>query len=295
MKPTFLSFLLLAAPVLASASADVSFDPSAVLAQAKAEVRQDKTEVAAQSMGPSNYDMDCANVTFNAGTGPVSEPVFLRSQEWVTECAPVGGDPRHGGGGQTCWQRPGMSWTQQARITVSNPKPLLPWEHDSFRVCLMGPWLSADALDTAYKYTVTSQGQDSGSIVVVAGAKTPEAADPAGVTGDLNASLALNLSDKWASYYAGERITVRVELKKVVKFWPDAQVFEKDVDLPVASSYPLDLAKLAAQAGQKLEAGKQYYAKYSIKRVGTVSKADFTKTLETGKVSYAAALLALAQ
>ena len=45
----------------------------------------------------------------------------------------------------------------------------------------------------------------------------------------------------------------------------------------------------------KPEAGKQYYVKYSIKRVGSVSNDRYTKSLETAKISYAPAAIAFAK
>ncbi|MDE2143159.1 MAG: hypothetical protein KGJ84_12185, partial [Elusimicrobia bacterium] len=223
----------------------------------------------------------------------VSDRVWLRSQEWVTECQPVG-DPRHGGG-QTCWDRPGMSWSQGVQVTLQNRPALLPWERDSFRVCLQGPWVYTDTIEAAYDYKNVSSGRDGGDIVLAAGRRTPESPDPVGVLADLGAQLKLNFTDKWASYYAGEKIVLKVELKKVVKFWPDATLLDKEVTLPVAASYAVDLNQFAGSFSSKPEAGKQYYVKYSIKRVGSVSNDHDTKALETAKISYAPASIAFAR
>jgi hypothetical protein len=298
MKTPMLAVLLFAvSAVPAFAAPDVSFDSgvdvSALAAQAKEAAQKDKTVLSATQLGGQRYDVDCADVRFGPSDQPVSALVFLRSQEWVTECAPVG-DPRRGGG-QSCWERPGSVWTQDVRVTLQNRPPLLPWEHDSFRVCLQGPWVSADSVETAYEYKNVSSGRDAGNVVMAAGRRTPESPDPVGVLADLGAQLKLNFTDKWASYYPGEQIVLKVELKKVVKFWPDATVLDKEITLPVAAAYAVDLNQFAGSFSSKPEAGKQYYVKYSIKRVGSVSNDHDTKTLETAKVSYAPAAIAFAR
>jgi hypothetical protein len=238
--------------------------------------------------GGIRYDADCATFDFGANDKPASDRVLLRSQEWVTECMPVG-DPRHGGG-QNCWDRPGNAWTQDVSVTLRNRPAPLPWEHDSFRVCLQGPWIYTDTIEAAYDYSNVSPDRNGGDVVLAAGKRTPESPDPVGVLADLNAQLKMTFADKWSSYYPGERIALKVELKKVVKFWPDATILEKEVTLPVAAAYGVDLNKFAAEFSSKPEAGKEYYVKYSIKRIGAVSKPSYTKTLETAKVSYTPAL-----
>ncbi|MFI5346687.1 MAG: hypothetical protein ACHQ51_09970 [Elusimicrobiota bacterium] len=298
MKTPMLAALLFAVSVVpALAAPDASFDSgvdvAALAGQAKEAAQKDKTVVASTALNAMRYDMDCASFNFGPNDKPVSDRVWLRSQEWVTECQPVG-DPRHGGG-QNCWERPGMSWSQGVQLTLQNRPALLPWEHDSFRVCLQGPWVYTDTIEAAYDYKTASTGRDGGDIVLVAGRKTPESPDPVGVLADLGAQLKLNFTDKWASYYPGEQIVLKVELKKVVKFWPDATLLDKEITLPVAATYGVDLNQFAGSFSSKPEAGKQYYVKYSIKRVGSVSNDRYTKTLETAKISYAPAAIAFAR
>ncbi|MBI3565151.1 MAG: hypothetical protein HY079_08145 [Elusimicrobia bacterium] len=295
--PIIAALLLAAAAVSAHAVTDASFDAgvdvSALAARAKDAAKKDDAAVKASYIGGSRYDTDCVRFTFSATDAPVTDRVWLRSQEWVTECQPVG-DPRRGGG-QQCWDRPGFSYSEAVRITLRDRQPLLPWEHDSFRVCLQGPWVYTDALETAYDYTLVSNGADGGDIVLAAGRKIPQSPDPGGISGTLTAQLKMTFADKWASYYAGEKVVLKIELKKVVKFWPDATVLTKDVELPAAAAYAADLNAFVAEMASKPEAGKQYYAKYSFKRVGSVSRDSWTKAQETGRVSYAPAALAFAR
>jgi hypothetical protein len=286
--------VLAAVPVLAApdASFDQGVDVSALLSQAKDAAKKDATVVTAQTVGGMRYDVDCTNVNFGPNDKPTSDGVTLRSQEWITECQPTG-DPRQGGG-QACWDRPGQSWTQEVRVTILNRLPLMPWEHDSFRVCLSGPWINTDVIQAAYGYKVVS-GADTGDVVVETGWRTPEPPDPLGVLADLSAGLKMNFTDKWASQYSGESIVLKIELKKVVSFWPDSTVLTKEITLPVAAAYPVDLNQYLADFSAKPEAGRQYYAKYSIQRVGRLSDSSTTPTLETAKVVYAPSLLAFAR
>lgn len=294
LRTAALLLAAVAAPAFAvtDASFDAGVDAGALVARAKEAAKKDAAPVKAAYVG-NRYDMDCVRFTFAPQDALVTDRVWLRSQEWVTECRPVG-DPRHGGG-QQCWDRPGYSYSEAVRLVLKDRGALLPWEHDSFRVCLQGPWLYTDALETAYDYTLVNDGYGSGDVVLRAGRKIAQSPDPAGIAGTMTPQLKLTFADKWASYYAGEKVVLKLELKKVVKFWPDQTVLTKEVELPVAASYAADLNAFVGEMASKPEAGKQYYAKYSFKRVGSVSRDSWTKAQETAKVSYAPASLALAR
>ncbi len=292
LTPTLAVLLLAAAPAFSApdASFDQGVDVSALASQAKMAAAKDTTKT--QSMMGMRYDMSCTNIVFHAGDKPTSNGVWLKSQEWDTQCQYVGAPPY---GSQQCWDVPGNSWSQQVTVTISNPQPLLPWEQNVFRVCLQGPWLTTDPVQAAYSFKVVSDGYDTGGVVVSAGARTPEAPDPVGVTGQLNAQLHLQLTDKWSTYYKGEQTVVKVELKKHVDFWPDESLIETSVTLPVAASYDVDLNRYAAQFSQKPASGSRYYVEYSVERVGSVSSAEFTPELKTAQVSYAPGALAFAR
>jgi hypothetical protein len=278
---------LIAAPVLAADTAvnfDQGIDASAILKQSKEAVKSDATVVEAQYIGGRRTLPDCVTVSFGAND-PAASPTFdLRSQEYVEECYQTG-DPRTGGGRQ-CWERPGMSYHELASVTIRGRQALLPWERDSFRVCLDGPWLSIYDLETAYDYNVVSGGSYDGAYVLAPGRKLAQRPDPVGVVGDLDASMKVALKDKWASYYAGEKIEIKYTLKKSVSGWFDKVIAELDVTGDVAETYGADFSK------SKFENGKSYYVEYSIRRIGKVSKDSFTKVLETGKVTRAAQTLA---
>ncbi len=280
----------LAAPVLAETPAvnfDQGIDAVAILAQAKTGAKADASEpkvVEAMYPGGRRTLPDCVTVSFGAND-PAASPTFsLNSQEWVEECYQTG-DPRNGGGRQ-CYERPGMSYHELASVTIRDRQALLPWERDTFRVCLDGPWLSINGLETAYDYTLVSGGSYNGAYILAPGRKVAQRPDPVGVLGDLDSSMKLTLKDKWAAYYPGESIEIKYTLKKDVPNWFDPTIAEGTLSAAVAESYSVDLSK------NKFENGKSYYVEYSIRRVGKVSKDSFTKTLETNKTAHAVMSLA---
>lgn len=285
--PTLALAASLAAPVLAETPAvnfDQGIDVSAILKQSKQAAKSDAVAVEARSMGGRRTMPDCVSVSFGANDPAVSPSFVLRSMEYIEECQPTG-DPRYGGGWQ-CYERPGMSYQERASVTIQNRLPLLPWERDTFRVCLDGPWLSISGIETAYDYKLVSGGSFNGAYILAPGRKIAQRPDPVGVLGELDSAMKLTLKDKWASYYAGENIEIKYVLKKDVPNWFDPVIASGTLNAAVAESYLVDLSK------NRFENGKSYYVEYSIRRVGKVSKDSFTKTLETGKVSHASVSLA---
>ncbi len=290
MKTTLaLAALLLAAPALAETPAvdfDQAIDAAAVLEQAKAAAKKDPTVVQAVYPGGRRTVPDCVSVSFGAKDPDASPSFELRSTEYVEECYQTG-DPRHGGGRQ-CYERPGHTYHERASVTIRDRQPLLPWERDTFRVCLDGPWLSISEIETAYDYRLVSGGSYNGAYVVAPGKKIAQRPDPVGVLGELDAAMKFVLKDRWSSYYAGENIEIKWTLKKDVPNWFDTVIGEGVIAAPVAAEYAADLSK----AG-RLESGKSYYVEYSIRRLGKVSKDVWTKPLETNKVSRASLDVAL--
>lgn len=284
-----LAALLLAAPALAETPAvdfDQGIDVSAVLKEAKAAAKKDATVVQAVFPGGRRTIPDCVAVSFGAND-PAASPTFeLRSVEYVEECYQTG-DPRHGGGRQ-CYERPGMTYHERASVTIRDRQPLLPWERDTFRVCLDGPWLSISEIETAYDYRLISGGNYNGAYVVAPGKKIAQRPDPVGILGELDAAMNFTLKDRWSSYYAGETVEIKWTLKKHLPNWFDPVIGEGVIAAPVAAEYAADLSK----AG-RFETGKSYYVEYSIRRLGKVSKDSWTKALETNKVSRASLDLAL--
>ncbi len=274
----------IAAPVLADTPAvnfDEAIDASAILRQSKEAAKSDTVVVASQYMGGRRTTSDCVSVSFGANDPAVSPRFELLSQEYIEEC-----DPRHEGGRQ-CYERPGMRYRELVSVRIRDRQALLPWEHDTFRVCLAGLRLSIDEVETAYHYRIVSGGGDDGAYILAPVRKVAQRPDPVGVQGELDSSMTLTLKDKWASYYAGENIEIKYALKRDVPNWFDEVITEGVVRTAVAGSYVMDLSKSG-----KFETGRRYYVEYAIRRIGKVSTDSLTKTLTTGKVTRASMSLA---
>lgn len=269
MKPTFLAAsLLLEIASLASAAVLAAPLPDAPFQVGPPPVRA--VEAA------SRFETDCKDVVFQPEDPAVSKPVTLTSQEWVTDCVPSGS-----GGEESCFERPGLSDSRAVRITLADRKPLHPWESDVFRACLTGPDLGVTPVSTAYDYTETADGALDGNVIFVAGAKKLLPPDPRGIQAVLTPGLTLAFWDNWADDYAGEEVELKMTLMRAHSFWPDEVVVEKDVALPVARNYTVELSAAVRRPGEV------YYARYSIRRLGgTVSTTAETPVLQTEKVSY---------
>ena len=228
----------------------------------------------ASSAAASRFEPDCRDVVFQPEDAPVSPPVTLRSVEWITDCVPSGSTE------ESCWERPGFSQNLMVRLTLMERGPLLPWESDVFRVCLTGSALTTQPLSTAYDYRVVRGGELDGCVVLASGPKRALPPDPRGVQAALTPGLTLAFRDRWASFYPGELIVLKIALKKENSFWPDETVVEKELTLPVAESYAAEFGGAAGGPGI-------YYARYSIRRLGgRVSTEDETPALQTQRVSY---------
>lgn len=273
----------------AHAAPDASFDQGVDVSAAIEAAKAAPAAAAPAAVASSWSERDCATFRFAPGDAPVSETVQLRSQEWVQECH-YGGDPRHGGGRQ-CWDRPGFTYHERVRVTLRDRQSLLPWESDSFRVCLQGPWLDIDSLETAYEYKLVQGGSRNGEFVLSPVRKTPMKPDPAGLLIEgLSAELKLALRDKWASYYAapGERLVLKLTVKEDVPNWANPTVAELtlSVDNHSADRFTVDLLQDSFGLRGKVKAGKKYYVKVQFQRKGTISKGDTVAAGESAPVKY---------
>ncbi|HXT01370.1 MAG TPA: hypothetical protein VN915_11890 [Elusimicrobiota bacterium] len=224
----------------------------------------------------SRFEPDCKDVVFQPEDPAVSKPLTLTSVEWVTDCVPQGPS-----GSDSCFERQGRSDSREVRVTLAGRPKLNPWESDVFRACLTGTELSVAPVATAYEYTSTDGGETDGNAVFVAGAKRLLPPDPRGIQAVLTPGLTLAFYDLWADYYPGEEVELKMTLMRAHSFWPDETVVEKDVALPVARNYTVELSAAVHQPGEV------YYARYSIRRLGgRVSTIAETPQLQTEKVSY---------
>jgi hypothetical protein len=201
---------------------------------------------------------DCRDVVFQPEDPPVSKPVTL------TSVAPEGGTD-----------------SMVVRLTLAERRPLNPWESDVFRACLTGPSLTVEPVSTAYDYQKTADGALDGNVILVSGAKRLLPPDPRGIQAVLTPGLTLAFYDLWPAYYPGGEVVLKMALMRAHSFWPDETVVEKEVALPVAQNYTVELSAAVHAPGEV------YYARYSIRRLGgLVSTEAETPELQTEKVSY---------
>lgn len=226
----------------------------------------------------ANYTRDCAKFSFNA-TSPLTSPtVTLHTMEYVQECFPVPAGP-NGQMTQQCHQRPGMSWHENASINITADRKLLPWEVESFSVCLEGPWKQIYLDDKAYNYSVSQSGD---VYLLTPGAKVVMNPDPNGITAALTMNgkdSKVTFSDKWASYYAGGQIEIALKVRREIPIWVNATPFEQTFTFTPAASYEVAFDASGYHSGK-------YYAEFSIKRLGTpsVSTEKQVKAPESARV-----------
>jgi hypothetical protein len=260
-------------------------DVSAIVADAQESSDTQDAEITSVQ-AKYRSDRDCASFLFAPGDEGVSDRVWLRSTEWVEECH-YEGDPRRGGGGRVCREVPRWTHREVVQVRLEGRQSQLPWENESFTVCLDGRWLSIHENYAAHKY---SSRELSGQFTLTAGAKKAMRPDPAGIRLDAPVNSGANLSatftDKWSEYYGGETTEFQVKLRRQVDGWFDSTLVEKTVSLPAAASYTVNFADYAADFTSKLKAGKKYYVEWSFKRLGSVSTDRKMKVGDSNTVVY---------
>ncbi len=268
---------------------DQGIDISAIFKTVEVAARRDRTVVRPEVSTSRRNERDCVNFTFRPDDPLKSEAVWLRSTEWVEDCTY---DPR---GGRRCHERPGFTYRERVQITLQSRGEMFPWEYDSFDVCLDGPYLDIYERVTSHDFSIVRGGRRNGDITLAPGAKTPMRPDPNGIySKNLTNSLTLTLGDRWASYYQGANVELKLTLKRYHKNWFDGTVITKEITLPTAESYEINFLDFVAAS--KLKAGKKYYVKIEFKRTNTsISTDKRVKSGETGKVHYQLAAAATAK
>ncbi|MBI5630816.1 MAG: hypothetical protein HY921_08030 [Elusimicrobia bacterium] len=257
---------------------DQNFGVRPLLDQVRRSAGEARGAVKKAQVGDNRYEQDCAVFTFEPNDPPVSERFRLMSREWEQRCQP---GPN---GTWQCWEVPGFLYSEIARISLQDRRPLLPWESDSFRVCLEGPWLSIYQLESGYDYKLVRGGPDFALAPVK---KIPMGPDPNGIAVEsLSGSLQLGLQDKWASYYQGEKIFLKLVVKKEVNFPWDPTVAVIDATMTVALDYKVNLLDYADKFDGKPVPGSKYYVQVSFKRLGAVSTDEQVKAGDSAHVPY---------
>lgn len=284
-------------PVFASADAprvnfDQSLDIPGILGDIKENARTTTSPGEALGRHPSalRTERDCAIFSFSREE-TLSERVRLESREYIERCEH---DPH---GGRRCHED--WVWTERrhVRVLIEGRGEMLPWERDIIELCLEGRRLSGHVYDASHEYKLSLR-RDDDTVIAKAGRKIASLPDPAGIyvealRNDAAAkNFALDLKDRWASYYKGEQTKLSVTLKRHRDNWFDDTLIEKELSFPAGDFYSVRFADFASEFSQALVPGKKYYVKWRFSRPGSVSKDKWTKYWESGKTEFGAAAAA---
>ncbi|TPW20936.1 MAG: hypothetical protein FD126_1186 [Elusimicrobia bacterium] len=292
----FLMAAVLASVSTAQAAPSVNFDKGldakAFLSQAKKEAKADKTDLKGAGL-KYRTERDCARFTFSPDGPTTSEAVWLRSTEYYEECYNTG-DPRNGGG-RYCHEVPRYTHRERVQLELRNRQKLFPWEKETFEVCLDGSWLNLYSIRTAHEYKANRSG---GDYVLNAGARKAMDPDSNGIEASAPAAqdkaVAVAFKDRWASYYAGEKVKIKASLKREVEGWFDPTLKEVEVVFDAAETYTLDFNAYAKDFSEALKPGKKYYVEWGFSRHGKVSKDTYMKVGDGPTAVYQPTLMEVA-
>lgn len=298
---------------IAAANAQVNFnkgvDVKDFVSQA---VNSDLAVPAAPAPRIGQYSRDCARFSFGPSDKElVSERVYLRSTEYETVChtqmvqqchtvmvpgpnnTQVAQQQCHMVPQQYCYERPGMTWTQTGQIKV-NPRKLLPWERESFEICMQGPWMDLYINAAAYKYTARREGNYDTLFELAPQYKVAMKADENGLNyGDFSyagGKFTFKVNDRWAKEYAGEKVAIKIDLYRDGAWIFNGYKGSKEFTFDAAEGYTMtfdekDLEKASDEDGTYRDGddrgAKKYFLKWGFKRVGAISKDNFVKKDKT--------------
>lgn len=276
-----------------------------------------------------SYSRDCHTFTFGAGSSVMSERVYLDSTEWVEECYYVpdpppphnpNQPPHHPGQpphhrtlaaavdsadtkGMQCHQRPGQVFRRTAQLSIGERR-LLPWENERFEVCLEGPYINLDIEKQAYTYSVSQQGDYDVQYKLTPGGKIAMSPDSDGLSNGgfsmANGRFNLQVNDRWAAEYAGEKVAIRVELYKDGFWFFDSYKGKKEFTFDAAQGYQVSFAENELDTSKSFSAdfdpsksftpgdpgrgATKYFVKWSFRRVGSISTGEWMDKGKTDKI-----------
>jgi len=285
---------LVSTGLLGAANAQVNFDQGVDINDVISQAHNSNLALPLPAAGRGYYSRDCARFSFGASdTELVSEKVWLRSTEYVTECHT---SMQPGPNGtiipvQNCYDRPGMTWSQAGQIKIS-PRSLFPWERENFEICLNGPWMDLYVNAAGYKYSAKREGNYDTLFVLTPLHKIAMKADENGLNfgafSYADGKYTFTVNDKWAKEYAGEKVSIKVELYKDNPNWFNGYKGFKEFTFNVAEGYTMVFAASELEQPQApdtsfndFRGSKKFYVKWGFKRVGAISKDNFVKKGET--------------
>lgn len=256
------------------------------------------TPIPASARDFNRYTRDCRRYTFSSSENEITtERIWLTSQEYVQQCYTtyVPGPNGQQIPQQNCYERPGMTYNRYAQINLK-PRKLYPWERETFEVCLEGPWMDLNIIEAGYKYSVQTVGNYDTLYVLTPQHKIAMDPDLSGLEmtdfsyNKDTKKFTFKVSDKWANEYAGEKVSIKIELKKSISGWFDSSLGEKEFTFDISPNYEMvfseeDLVKPQSNdevnKDVKLFNDKGRYLNWGFKRLGTISKDTYMKKGET--------------
>lgn len=228
------------------------------------------------------YTQSCKTFRFFADSSLVSDRYLLRSREQIETCY------TNDQGYRECTTHYVRSFEKSVGMSIQS-RQLLPWENESFEICLKGPELRFRTHEAAYSYDMQQQGFDyERTYSLYPQGKIPTDPDQNGMTlqsftyDPAAKNFKMSVFDKWARYYSGEQTSLRVKLIKNRSFWGDQTILERDIPMEPASVYEIDLSKFADLSN--LQPG-QYFVQWGFKRIGTVSKPNHVDRGQTNRIA----------
>ncbi|MBI5202193.1 MAG: hypothetical protein HY925_11445 [Elusimicrobia bacterium] len=256
----FIAVLLLAAP--AAAQFDVPEIPAAKTAR----------------RAPQAGTADCKDIAVDAKTA-VTEGTWLESRLYSETHYGNYGEGRYGRGQQ---QETGETHRERVQLIFNGERNLRPWETETFTACLEGTVTNVWARKTGYKYDIVEDSREPGNFYLTPTQRLQLDPDAKGVTAELvngPAGITLRFTDKWAAEYAGDSLAVRAELWQKKDGWFDSKVAELSGEFQSPTQGSLGFAGFT-------QAGGEYYAKWSFRRVGKISKGTEIRGEKTAAVRF---------
>ncbi|MCX7905686.1 MAG: hypothetical protein N2446_03175, partial [Elusimicrobiales bacterium] len=232
----------------------------------------------------------------------ISEKVRLRSHEYRTECYTtyVTGPNGEQIPQQYCYERLYMTYHRQAQIVIK-PRKLWPWERESFEVCLEGSWLDLYVIEAGYKYKIKQVGYSDTLFELYPEKKIPMKPDIDGLNyvefnyNKETKKYTFVIKDKWAREYNGEKVYIKIELKKDISGWFDSYIGFKEYTFGVADEYRIEFGEdelikskdneeTLYRNDEKLFENRGYYIKWGFKRIGEISKDTYIDKGETHRI-----------
>lgn len=246
---------------------------------------------------------DCARFNFGPSDNEImSDKVWLRSEEYITECYTtyVPGPNGQQVPQQNCYERLNQTYRSQAQINIKQRK-LWPWEKETFEVCLEGPWLDIYTVEAGYKYKISKNGYNDVLFVLSPEYKIAMNPDLEGINytefiyNKDTKKYTFKLNDKWAKEYVGEKVKVKIELKKDIANWFDSSLGTKEFTFDVSPDYLIEFSEDELikpnnnvddtnRSSDKLFETRGYYLKWGFSRIGNISKDTFMDKGETNRV-----------